>query len=244
MILRLILAVILGFMSAQSGRDTEDHLLGCPDPLIMAEALKRIEQSDWRKSSLSEVQTQWPWHLKGLGCDSKTCSFEELKESPMALIRLLALVLSMGTAVPQFTAAEVKSLTGVTTVCIDFDRLGEPGFEEYLGLNQTRKDAENKLRLAGIEIDRTRIPNLFIGINFRGRRFVEGRPQEYDCVVELQFNQFARLVRNDLEVYVTTWKQTRYVGGSGDRARKDIREAVLNMINVFIKDYFTANPKQ
>ena len=38
-ILRLILAVILGFMSAQSGRDAEDHLLGCPDPLIMAEAL-------------------------------------------------------------------------------------------------------------------------------------------------------------------------------------------------------------
>jgi hypothetical protein len=39
-------------------------------------------------------------------------------------------------------------------------------FEEYLGSNQTRKDAEHKLRLAGIKIDHMLIPDLFVDIRY------------------------------------------------------------------------------
>jgi len=160
----------------------------------------------------------------------------------MAINLLLALAPLIATVPPQHSS--VTSLTGVTTVNVAMDRLGDPGFEEYLGLKQIRKDVENKLRLAGIKIDHSLTPHLFIDIDCRGKGYIQGRHKEYNCPVEVQFNQFVRLIRDDMEVFVTTWNQTRHVGGSGYSASEHIREAVLNIIDMFINDYFEVNPKK
>jgi hypothetical protein len=160
----------------------------------------------------------------------------------MATKLLLALALSITAATPQNSS--IRSLAGVSTIYVDMVELGDYGMEEYLGLNQIRKDAEHKLRLAGIRVEHTAIPNLFIGLDYRGRRYVQGRHQEYDCHVELQFNQSVKLVRNGMEMYVTTWEKIRNVGGPADLAREQIRKAIFEMIESFIDDYFEANPKR
>jgi hypothetical protein len=168
--------------------------------------------------------------------------FHQIPGDAMATKLLLALALSIATAAPQNSS--VKSLTGVSTINVEMAELGDWGIEEYLGLNQTRKDAEHKLRLAGIKVEQSAIPNLFIALDYRGRRYVQGRYQEYDSYVELQFKQSVKLDRNGMEMYVTTWNKIRHVGGPADSAREQIRKAILDMIDSFIDDYFEANPKR
>src|SRR5512142_476908 len=50
------------------------RLEGCPDPTTMAKALARLEQSDWKTVSLTDVQALWPYPLQGLDCNAKLCT--------------------------------------------------------------------------------------------------------------------------------------------------------------------------
>ena len=54
-------------------------LEGCTDPSLLAQAIMALHSSDWSTLSINRVQAMWPTELRGLDCNSDSCTSIESK---------------------------------------------------------------------------------------------------------------------------------------------------------------------
>ncbi len=66
-----VLGAILVLISAQSSGSSSARLVGCPTPAAIAEAIAKIQKSNWREVSVARVATIWPAHFDELKCESE-----------------------------------------------------------------------------------------------------------------------------------------------------------------------------
>jgi hypothetical protein len=58
------------FIVAQGSLSAEQHLRGCQDPAVIGEALKSLQQNNWKKLSAQRVLSVWPSRFDELKCES------------------------------------------------------------------------------------------------------------------------------------------------------------------------------
>ena len=138
----------------------------------------------------------------------------------------------------------VSSLSGLSGVGVVIEDLDSAIEREGFTALQIQKDAEEKLRAAGIKIlsetELTKSPGMpYLYVNI----FTFKDEDIYAYHITLELKQMVSLVRKpSVKQSVATWKIS---GGGTVGALKlaTIRTAVGEYINAFIKAYFAANQK-
>jgi hypothetical protein len=164
----------------------------------------------------------------------------------MAMNLLLALAISLATIAPQSTSAERESLAGFSSMDVVIEGLGDEALATGLSTDQLKTDVELKLRLAGIKVKVTseQLPSfLYVRITYLRGLTTQGRPLGFDCMVEVQFKQFATLLLNNKLMMVPTWYVGSLINGPEDTAQSRIRQLVRDKVDQFINDYLSVNPK-
>ena len=112
---------------------------------------------------------------------------------------------------------------------------------EAIGLTkrQLQTDVELRLRTAGVKLDDSARPNLYLNV------LVLHDPEQQDVAynVSLAFQQWGTF-DGGFRGSGTTWDESA-VGRAGEaRAARYIREHVGDKVDMFLNDYLKANPKQ
>ena len=152
-----------------------------------------------------------------------------------------------------YTQNEIESLRGIKGIYVAIEGL-KPGIEEAgVRTENIQTDVELKLRLAGIKVltEEERLEELgkpFLYVNVNCEKSELGF-HFYLYSISIELMQKIILVRElvalDFErpaYYATTWR-TRTAGLSGANKVVAIRDIVKDMVDEFINDYLSVNPK-
>jgi hypothetical protein len=66
--------LLLALAVSVSGQSSAGRLEGCPDPNLLAKALKLVSESDWNEMSFARLASDWPAKLRGAECESDACT--------------------------------------------------------------------------------------------------------------------------------------------------------------------------
>ena len=157
----------------------------------------------------------------------------------------MVLLITAGAVIAEESENAKDSLRGLTSVYVLVEDL-DPGIEAD-GLKEAaiQIDAELKLRLAGIKvITQTEgragqgSPYLYINVHSMATG------ERYAMTVEVELHQNVRLDRQPTSlVYgARTWR-TSSLGTVGKSRLSGVRDAIKGMVDEFIKDYLSVNPK-
>ncbi len=160
-----------------------------------------------------------------------------MKRIVLALTFLLA---TSSAASAQFkpSVENLRGLTGVRLMVMLGNyphRLDEAQWPELLKMVQA--DATAKLQEAGIRVEKSGDPRLVINVPMDEPNSSMSYP------TEVKLFQRVRLSRDpSIETDAVTWSREGIV--HGPRPRDPIREQIAGLIDVFIQDYLSVNPKQ
>lgn len=154
-----------------------------------------------------------------------------------------ALVLSLCPALlgDHATAAsesEIKSLRGVDAMDViveNIDKDPPAGLTEQ----QVNTDVELKLRLAGIKVDESATPFLHVSMNHLRLE----SPDEYVYVITIGFNLWVE-IPSVWEGMAETWSKGTVGITPGRGAADKFRDALGDLLDEFLNDYLTANPRE
>ncbi|MFC1814723.1 hypothetical protein ACFL0M_02040 [Thermodesulfobacteriota bacterium] len=142
-----------------------------------------------------------------------------------------------------FGDSDEESLRGIKGFNVSVEEF-DPELERdglTIGLIQT--DIELKLRMAGIKVlpegelfKEPGMPYLYILVN--GKKLIN--MNEYVYNINVLVYQNALLIRNKEQYSVQTW-DTSLIGGSPDI--QDIRQSIKDLMDDFLADYLSVNPK-
>jgi hypothetical protein len=62
--------------------------------------------------------------------------------------------------------------------------------------------------------------------------------------INVSFRQTATLVRNNQVMMVPTWNQGTIMGSPSSKGQNTVRAAVCDLMDKFISDYLSMNPKR
>ena len=163
----------------------------------------------------------------------------------MAKNVLLVLVLSL-LAVSSTISSELeqKSLADISGMHLIVEPLGNEALEMGLSQETLQTDAEQKLRLAKVEVDPQFGPHISILINCAFPKSASGQEMGYIAMVKVEFNQEIYILENFHRMYAPTWKSSILIWGAKDGFENDARERVRDLMDQFIKDYLAANQKK
>jgi hypothetical protein len=154
------------------------------------------------------------------------------------LIYCVALVfLFVGNACAAGSQVEIDSLRGIKSIEVVVEHLtnNESGPSE----GQIKSDVELKLRLAGIKlISPGKDGFLYVRI---GCRHINNYVYSVNIIV--QYKQPVYLMRNQSSSIGATWESGSF-GYIGSQKIDSLRDAIKDIIDLFLNDYLTANPKK
>lgn len=162
------------------------------------------------------------------------------------LLALAVLALICGNGYAQDVEQTRNSLRGLSGVyVVPENPLEEDAIRGGLSQDTIRKEAELKLRLAGI-----RVLSREEWEKEPGRPYLQVWPKVlkggvlggYIYHISLEFKQYVSLVRSSsIQVFGTTWS-AEHMGYTPEL--KDIQDKVKDRIDQFIKAYLSVNPKK
>lgn len=143
---------------------------------------------------------------------------------------------------------KVHSLVGIKGISVDSLLLDETIKFTDLTQAKFRKDLQSKLHLAGINIysekewfDSREKPGLRVEVSTISGTGNAG----LFCTVSVSFHQRARLIRSPFtSVFARTWNNDARGACSETELPKWIRKHVKDGVDIFIRDYRIANPKE
>lgn len=163
----------------------------------------------------------------------------------MAKNVLLVLVLSLLTVSSTISSElEQKSLADIAGMHLIVEPLGNEALETGLSQEKLKTDAEQKLRLAKIEVDPKFGPHINILINCAFPKSASGQEMGYIAMVQVEFNQEIYVLENFHRMYAPTWESSILIWGSKSGFENDARKRVRDLMDQFINDYLAANPKK
>jgi hypothetical protein len=138
-----------------------------------------------------------------------------------------------------------ETLRGLPGVSVVVEPLQANAEQDGLTQQQLHADVERQLRAAGIRVltqDEWRStpgsPYLYINVSALKKSY-----GLYAYAIEVCLNQVVTLLRaQNIQEFAETW-ETREVGTVGKEQIATVRESVAAHVDVFIKDYFTVNPR-
>ena len=145
----------------------------------------------------------------------------------------------------EMNRSTLQGLKGVRVLVEDF----APEVErEGLVKNQIQKDVEDKLRAGGMKVltqeEALKIPGepyLYVNLNVN---FSKDEEEVCSYSIDIALIQNVNLVRNPKQTtYAITWS-TGGVGLIGKKSLGQLKESVEDVIDIFIKAFFSVNPKK
>ena len=145
----------------------------------------------------------------------------------------------------EMNRSSLQGLKGVRVLVEDF----APEVErEGLVKNQIQKDVENKLRAGGMKVltqeEAVKTPGepyLYVNLNVN---FSKDEEEVCSCSIDIALIQNVNLARNPKQsAYAITWS-TGGVGLIGEKSLSQLKESVEDVVDIFIKAFFSVNPKQ
>jgi hypothetical protein len=75
----LLVPILFTLAFPANSQASDGHLEGCSDPTTLASSLAKLRQSHWQDMTVARVQAIWPIELRGVSCDTLSCSSVESK---------------------------------------------------------------------------------------------------------------------------------------------------------------------
>jgi hypothetical protein len=156
----------------------------------------------------------------------------KMKRSRAVVVGVVLLLGSAGAAV----AATVTSLRGLESFDVVVEEIPDlSGLEE-----QIKTDVELKLRLAGIKVDDGQIePYLYVNVN--------AIEIERDFVFSISLGLVQEVTTDRFwSGLATTWDRGTVgfnFGSTRAEVKTSLRESVKDLVDQFLNDYLTANPR-
>jgi len=143
---------------------------------------------------------------------------------------------------PERAKETLRGLPGVTVVIEPLQATAE---QDGLTQRELQAEVERQLQAAGIRVltqDEWRgtpgSPYLYVNVSALKKNY-----GLYAYSIEVCLNQLVTLLRNqDIQEFAETW-ETREVGTVGKDRLGTVRHSVAAHVNVFIRDYFSVNPR-
>ena len=145
----------------------------------------------------------------------------------------------------EMNRSTLQGLKGVRVLVEDF----APEVErEGLVKNQIQKDVEDKLRAGGMKVltqeEAVKTPGepyLYVNLNIN---FSKEEEEVCSYSIDIALIQNVNLVRNPKQTtYAITWS-TGGVGLIGKKSLSQLKESVEDIVDIFIKAFFSVNPKK
>jgi len=165
----------------------------------------------------------------------------------MVPILLLAVVLNSVAVSPQTAMVdERRSLSGLSGVDIVVEQLDTTALAEGLTTDQLKTDVQLKLGSAGIKLGAKfeaylDIEVFSLQLNDKTR---QNMTLGYTAAVMMSLKQLVNLARHKgLLTWARTWQKKAIIYGPPGHAQEGVRKAVNDLVDKFIDDYLTTNPK-
>jgi hypothetical protein len=145
----------------------------------------------------------------------------------------------------EMNRSTLQGLKGVRVLVEDF----APEVErEGLVKNQIQKDVENKLRAGGMKVltqeEAVKTPGepyLYVNLNVN---FPKNEEEVCSYSIDIALIQNVNLARNPKQTtYAITWS-TGGVGLIRKKSLSQLKESVEDVVDIFIKAFFSVNPKK
>jgi hypothetical protein len=165
----------------------------------------------------------------------------------MVPILLLAAALHWTAFPPQAsTADERRLLSDIRGIDVVVEPLDPSADAEGLSSDQLKTEAQLKLGSAGIKVGTKFEPYLDIQVVYAGLydKTRQNMSLGFVASVILSLKQLVCLPRNQaLKALARTWHREVLVSGPPGQGKERVREAVGHLVDKFIDDYLTVNPK-
>ena len=143
---------------------------------------------------------------------------------------------------PERAKETLRGLPGVTVVIEPLHAAAE---QDGLTQQALQTEVERQLQTAGVRVltqDEWRStpgsPYLYVNVSALKKTY-----GLYAYSIEVCLNQLVTLLRNQaIQEFAETW-ETREVGTVGKEQIATVRESVAAHVNIFIRDYFSVNPR-
>ena len=163
---------------------------------------------------------------------------------------LIVIVLAMLSGTPLFAIngkSNLATLRGLQGVGVLVEQLPPEVENEGLRRNQIQAEVESKLRMAGIKVltkeecaKTPGEPYLYINLNIN---ITKTESDIHPYSIDVMLIQKVFLLRDpEKNTYAMTWS-TGGIGSIDKQILAQLRESVMNVVDVFIHAYLTENPK-
>ena len=158
-----------------------------------------------------------------------------------ALVVVASILLFCSTITAQNSKERRKSLEGITGFYVSIGQLDNAIEKEGLTASQVRTAVESQLSNAGITVltkeKSFQAPGKpLLGIDLA----IGGKQGLYPYALDISVRQMVKLERDPaVTVYAATWS----VGSAGIASLSNIRDAVGDLLDEFINDWLSVNPK-
>jgi hypothetical protein len=166
----------------------------------------------------------------------------------LALLSIGILILVTSPVLALNSEMNRSTLQGLKGVRVLVEDLAPEIEREGLVKDQLQKSVEEKLRSAGIKVltqeeavKTLGEPYLYVNVNIN---FAKGEEERCSYSIDLALIQNVTLVRNPKQTsYAVTWS-TGGVESIGKKSLGDLRESVEEIVDLFVKAFFSVNPKK
>lgn len=156
-----------------------------------------------------------------------------------------ALLFMRSAAVAEMPERAKETLRGLPGVTVVIEPLQAAVEQDGLTQRALQAEVERQLQAAGIRVltqDEWRStpgsPYLYVNVAALKKNY-----GLYAYSIEVCLNQLVSLLRNrDIQEFAETW-ETREVGTVGKDRLSTVRDSVAAHVNIFIRDYFSVNPR-
>jgi len=166
------------------------------------------------------------------------------------LLILIGILWAFPFEVPLFAIngkSNLATLRGLQGVGVLVEQLPPEVENEGLRRNQIQAEVESKLRMAGIKVltkeECAKMPGepyLYINLNIN---ITKTESDIYPYSIDVMLIQKVFLLRDpEKNTYTMTWS-TGGIGSIDKQILAQLRESVMNVVDVFIHAYLTENPK-
>ena len=170
------------------------------------------------------------------------------KRKPLCLLTTLVFSLIAAPLFALNSEMNRSTLQGLKGIKVLVEDLAPEVEREGLVKNQIQKEIEVKLRTAGINIlnqeEATRAPGepyLYLNININ---LPKGEEAICSYSIDIALIQNVTLVQNPKQTtYAITWS-TGGVGLIAKKSLSQLRESVEDVVEIFMKAFFSVNPKK
>ena len=157
---------------------------------------------------------------------------------------LLLLILAVVHCAPAFAQSSLRAATlkDITNLDVVISQLSKDVQEAGLTQSELKADVELKLRQNGIIVTPNSIdgmPLLYVLVS----ALSNGSGSTFVYHVEVMLRQFTRLA-NGAGADAYTWVTGTLAASDANRFRTSVRQEVQTLVDEFLKDYASVNPKK